>query len=419
MRILLITDDFYPNSGGIAYTLKTLCENIKRTDHKLYIINPYYEGKNIFKKYVLKNKKLMKDFFNFKDKKFIRVLIFSTILLIRNKTLKLKHRINLILYLLMRPSLFFAVFKNIEIILPLIEKLKIDLLLTGHSGDPLYIALIIGKLKNLKVITLLHGLELVIRNIFSLRTYYIQNADKIIISNPWIKKLAIKIHNIEESKIEIIHRGVVVKQLEIRKTKEELRLKYNIPKSQFVLLSVGRHVERKNFNLVILALKAIKEKIPDINIKYYLIGDGPDTNKLKNLAERLNLNDNITFLGRVDIKTRNEFYKLSDLFVMPSLSQKNSIEGFGIVFIEANFYKVPVIGTRSGGIKEAIVDGKTGFLINPNDLNQLIERILYLYKNPEECINLGLNGYNRVIKEYNWDTIINDYINIFESNVNI
>ena len=83
----------------------------------------------------------------------------------------------------------------------------------------------------------------------------------------------------------------------------------------------------------------------------------------KKLVKRLNLEKDVKFLGNCDIETRNKFYKMSDIFLMPSITTKNDIEGFGIVFLEANYFKVPVIGTRTGGIVEAIIDGKTGFLI--------------------------------------------------------
>ena len=94
---------------------------------------------------------------------------------------------------------------------------------------------------------------------------------------------------------------------------------------------------------------------------------------------------------------------------MPSITKKSDIEGFGIVFLEANYFKLPAIGTRSGGVKEAIIDGKTGYLISPNDVNELIEKILYLYNNPDIRHELGLNGYKRVIKEFGWNSIIQEY----------
>ena len=100
---------------------------------------------------------------------------------------------------------------------------------------------------------------------------------------------------------------------------------------------------------------------------------------------------------------------------MPSITKKKSVEGFGIVFLEANFYKVPTIGSFSGGISKAIINGETGLLINPNNLQDLVNKIKYLYENPEIRRKMGEAGHKRVVNEFNWDKLIFDYINLFES----
>ena len=100
---------------------------------------------------------------------------------------------------------------------------------------------------------------------------------------------------------------------------------------------------------------------------------------------------------------------------MPSIATRKSIEGFGIVYLEANYFKLPVIGTISGGIIEAIEDHKSGLLIKPNDLNSLIDAIVYLYENEEERKRMGEYGHNRVINNYNWNLLVNEYIRVFEN----
>ena len=147
---------------------------------------------------------------------------------------------------------------------------------------------------------------------------------------------------------------------------------------------------------------------------YYLIGEGEKTLYLKNLTKQLNIQNYIEFLGSCSHNKRNKFYKLSDIFLMPVHTQKNDIEGFGIVFLEANFYNLPVIGTATGCIKEAIIDGKTGLLTKPNDLNDLIEKLLFLIDNEKDRNEMGIEGHKRVLNEFLWDRIINDYIYIFE-----
>ena len=159
----------------------------------------------------------------------------------------------------------------------------------------------------------------------------------------------------------------------------------------------------------------LKGKDPSLKIKYYLIGEGQETRNLKELVSNLHLQDSVVFVGACDYDTRNRYYKLSDVFIMPSIAQKNSIEGFGIVFLEANFYKLPTIGSFSGGVVEAIIDKKTGFLVKPDDLNDLVEKILLIVKNKEYKLEMGEFGHKRVVNEFNWAQIINEYIKTFMS----
>ena len=259
------------------------------------------------------------------------------------------------------------------------------------------------------------GNDFLIRNPLSLKTFYFRNTYKIIVINYQMKQIIKKMHQLSEHQLEIIFVGLDLKEFDVKESKKELRKEFNIPDNQLVLLSVGRHVPRKKFDLAIKAVSEIKKLKPSLNIKYVLIGDGQETLYLKNLTKQLNLENQIEFLGSCDLEKRNKFYKLSDMFLMPVETKKHDIEGFGIVFLEANYYKVPVIGTATGGIIEAIIDGETGLLIKPNDLNDLVEKILYLYENENVRKEMGEKGHNRVINEYSWQKIVEDYIRVFKN----
>jgi len=238
--------------------------------------------------------------------------------------------------------------------------------------------------------------------------------DKTIVITNQAKNLIKKIHHLNDHQVQVIYVGVNLDELVIKDTKEDLRRRYNISLESKLLLSVGRHVKRKNFSLVIRALEEIKKFSPNLKIRYYLVGEGPETKNLKNLVDKLNLEHYVQFLGSCDLETRNKFYKMSDIFLMPSITTKKDIEGFGIVFLEANYFKVPAIGTKAGGIVEAIIDNETGLLINSNDLNELIEKILFLLDNEKIRKDFGENGYKRVVEEFQWKNIVNDYIALFE-----
>jgi phosphatidylinositol alpha-1,6-mannosyltransferase len=304
---------------------------------------------------------------------------------------------------------------NINMLYPLLKKLDFDVIFSGNSSWILPLNLILSNMLKKKMATIAYGLDFLVHSSLTLRTYYFRSTEKIIVITNQTKDLIKKIHHLKNSQVKVIYVGINLEDLEIEDTKENLRKKFNIPLEDQILLSVGRHVERKNFGLVIKALGEIIKIRPKLNIKYYLVGEGPETQNLKNLVKKLNLENYVKFLGSCDIKTRNMFYKMSDVFLMPSVTKKNDIEGFGIVFLEANYFKVPAIGTNTGGIVEAIVDGKTGYLIKQNDLNDLIEKILLLIDNEKMRKTLGENGYKRVVEKFQWKNIVEEYIALFEN----
>lgn len=409
MKVLLLTHEFFPQLGGVANVITNLYHHFQSTDEELIVLNPFTEGKNLFKK-ILKKQYNFRDFPNiFRKRRNLYLSALSFWKILCDKNIPFSNRILLILYFFTKPKIFQLVIENVNHLYPFLKKLDFDLIISGHSGWILPLSFLLSRYFNKKLVTIAYGLDFLVINPLSLKTYFFRNCDKVIVITKETKNLIQKIHHIDSDKLKVIYVGINQADLEVKESKMELRKKYNISSKDFIILSVGRHVPRKNFQLVINALYDLKKKDAKLKLKYYLIGEGEDTENLQNLTHKLGLDDDVKFLGSCDIKTRNEFYKLSDLFIMPSITKKNDIEGFGIVFLEANYFRVPTIGARSGGVKEAIIDGETGYLISPNDINELIEKILFLYNNPDIRDTLGLNGYKRVIKNFNWNTIINEY----------
>lgn len=415
MNILLITDDFYPNFGGVANVLWNLYKFLQNKEHKLLIFNPYSKFENVYKGVIKKNYEL-KDLACFlREREFYYYVIYSFWNVIRDKHTPFSHRLKILLFLILKPKILMKVIDNVSNLLPDLKKLNFDIIVGGNSGWIFSLVFILSRFFDKKLISIAYGNDFLIRNPLSLKTFYFRNADKIIVINDQMKQIIKKMHHLNEHQLEIIYVGLDLKELEVKKSKKELRKEFNIPENQFILLSVGRHAPRKKFDLVIKAISEIKKLKPSLNIKYILIGDGQETPYLKNLTKQLNLESQIEFLGSSDLEKRNKFYKLSDIFLMPVETKENNIEGFGIVFLEANYYKVPVIGTATGGVVEAIVDGETGLLIKPNDLNDLVEKILYLYENENVRKKMGEKGHNRAINEYSWQKIVDDYIRVFKN----
>lgn len=139
------------------------------------------------------------------------------------------------------------------------------------------------------------------------------------------------------------------------------------------LLTVSRLVERKGH---IKVLEAMKD-FPDIY--YSIVGDGPFKDQIKNKIREFGLEDRVKIFTGIGDDRLPEIYRNSDIFVMPTTKTKKDREGFGIVYLEAQLFRLPVIATRHPGVDEAIIDRGTGFLIEDHPdalkfaLNQLIK----------------------------------------------
>ncbi len=168
-----------------------------------------------------------------------------------------------------------------------------------------------------------------------------------------------------------------------------------------ILYTIARLDVRKGFDMVIKALPRIAQKYPDV---IYLIGGkGPDEYRLKKLVKNNALEHYVKFLGFVPDDELVSWHYLGDVFVMPNrILADGDSEGFGIVFLEANAAGNPVIGGNEGGSVDAIVDGTTGFLVDPVDTEDISEKILYLLKDENLRTKMGAAGKKRAWEEFRW-----------------
>lgn len=414
MNIALITYDFYPNTGGMAHVLTSFCKSFPKNEHNLYVFTILHEDKKIYNILDRNLYNLNDLFLFFKRLKLLKYLFLSFWKIISTKRIKSSDKIMIILNLIIKPKELLKTVINITAMYKILKNLKIDIILGGLTDwKTLDLTIFLSSMLKTKRISFSHGNDFLFEKKLTLKSYYLKNLDRIIVATNAIKNILQRIHHLSDKKIDVKRFGLIFDQYKLEKSKNELRKDFNIPLDAFVILSVGRHISRKRFDLVIRAIKEIKNKNPKINLLYFLLGEGEETKKLTKLSKELNLEENIIFKGFVDNEVRNKFYKLSDLFLMPSIAEKDSIEGFGIVFLEANYYKTPVIGTYSGGMVESIIDGDTGLLIEQNNLEELIEKILFFYSNKEKRKEMGKKGYNRVISEYDWNKNIYEYIELF------
>ena len=132
------------------------------------------------------------------------------------------------------------------------------------------------------------------------------------------------------------------------------------------VLFVGRLVPRKAVDVLLRAFKLAAAGRAELELD--VVGDGPEMENLVSLSKELRLSDSVRFLGSLRGPPLFDEFSKADILVLPSRTTENDAEGFGTVFIEAAMFGTPGIGTRTGGIPEAVVDGETGILVPQDDV---------------------------------------------------
>jgi phosphatidylinositol alpha-1,6-mannosyltransferase len=169
-----------------------------------------------------------------------------------------------------------------------------------------------------------------------------------------------------------------------------------------VVMSVSRLVERKGHSHVLKALRQVRDSVPEFH--YLIVGDGPERKNIEQLVADLGLGRQVTVVGGVSGEDLGKFYNLCDLFVLANRDVEGDVEGFGMVFLEANACGKPVLGGRTGGTSEAVIEGSTGLLVDPEDIDQIASALRLLISDAALRERLGAAGLARVRADFSWDT---------------
>ncbi|MBI3926766.1 MAG: glycosyltransferase family 4 protein [Armatimonadetes bacterium] len=197
-----------------------------------------------------------------------------------------------------------------------------------------------------------------------------------------------------------------------RQDAEAFRARHQIPAGP-LLATVARLIPRKGVDTALEAIRLLSHDHPSIH--YVVAGAGPDRERLLTLAEQLGISDRCRFLGEIDEEERAAVYHACDLFVLPARQHGASVEGFGLVFREANSFGKPVIGTTSGGIPEAVIDEVTGLLVPPGDPARLASSAHRLLSQPDLAARLGRQGQVLVAREGTWDHTARQILRVLEN----
>jgi len=170
-----------------------------------------------------------------------------------------------------------------------------------------------------------------------------------------------------------------------------------------VIVSVGRLVHRKGQDHLIEAMPQILKVHPDAHL--VLVGQGPYLEHLAKLVAANQLEDSVSFIGRIQYQELPQYICMGDIFAMPSRSRFMGleVEGLGIVYLEASACGLPVIAGKSGGAPDAVIEGSTGVVVDGTSNDEIAAAAIALLSDPEKAHEMGKLGRQWIVDEWRWE----------------
>jgi len=214
------------------------------------------------------------------------------------------------------------------------------------------------------------------------------------------------LHLIQRDKLQVIMNGIDVDQIVSQKTKERdvIRASLGVFSDQCVMMTACRFKEPKNISVVLRAMSLLKNR--DM-MKFWIVGDGPNRDRLEQEVCELSLQNQVLFLGY-------QSSVLDYLFASDVAILSTQWEGLPLFLLEASALKKPLVGSLVDGVTDVIVDKQTGFLFEENNENNLAQKMEELIADPFKRTRLGNAAYERVCKVFSLSQTIQQYKELYE-----
>ncbi|MEC4805042.1 MAG: glycosyltransferase [Jaaginema sp. PMC 1079.18] len=204
----------------------------------------------------------------------------------------------------------------------------------------------------------------------------LHSADRILAVSGYTRDRLLKEQNLNPTKVSILPNTFDGQRFQISPKPQRLLNRYNLSADCLIILTVARldsSEQYKGYDRIIQALGKIRSFIP--NVHYILVGEGNDRYRIEGLVKCLEMQSYVTLAGFVPDAELVDYYNLCDVFAMPSLG-----EGFGIVYLEALACGKPVLGGDRDGAVDALCHGELGVLVNPNNVDEIAEKLIDILK---------------------------------------
>jgi N-acetyl-alpha-D-glucosaminyl L-malate synthase BshA len=267
-----------------------------------------------------------------------------------------------------------------------------DIIHAHYSIPQGFAGVLIKKARGKPLLLTVHGSDLTVlgrsRLVQPVLKWIFGSTDIIIAVSSHMKALLIEL-GVEAEKIRVIYNGA-----EAHMWAEEAEPR---------VIFIGALVWQKGVDILIEAFKDIKKKFNDISL--FIVGDGPERERLGTLVERLGVG-NVEFRGYV--ADLDPVFTAKSVFVLPSRQ-----EGFGIALLEAMARGVPVVGSKTGGIPEIIRDGKNGFLFTAGNPTSLADAVIKIFEKEDERAKL-IKGGLETVKNFTWTKMAEETEDVYK-----
>lgn len=179
----------------------------------------------------------------------------------------------------------------------------------------------------------------------------------------------------------------------------------------FLLCSVGRHVKRKGFHWFV---ESVMPRLPE-NVHYWIAGDGPHTEAIRDAIAAHGLHPRVRLLGRISNANLSRLYRGSDLFVMPNVPVEGDMEGFGVVLLEAAQCGTPAIAARLEGIQDVIAEGENGHLVETENPEAFVAAIRRYYDDPEQLAPAARRAATYTTNRFGWSSVADTYLSVLRT----
>jgi phosphatidylinositol alpha-1,6-mannosyltransferase len=200
-------------------------------------------------------------------------------------------------------------------------------------------------------------------------------------------------------------------------TRALVRKRYDLDPDRPLILGQSRLVPRKGFDVLIDAVARLE---PDVQLA--IGGSGRDRARLERHARDRGVGDRVRFLGRVPETALAEVFAMADVFAMLCRGDRwggLEAEGFGIVFVEAAASGVPAVAGRSGGAHEAVVDGETGYVVEPRDVAAVAAALDRLLRDRDLRTRMGAAALRRARVELDYDRLVSPLARLADGDVTV